>query len=54
MKINARFKKEAVGSDLYTREILEMGEKGGGGKQKKSPGAWQSRADVVPSVEICG
>lgn len=38
MKINARFKKEAVGSDLYTREILEMGEKRGEKSKKKKPG----------------
>lgn len=38
MKINAHCKKEAVGSDGYAREILEMGERGREKKDKPSPG----------------
>lgn len=36
MKINAHCKKEAVGSAVYTREILEIGERGMEEKNKKT------------------
>lgn len=51
MKINAHCKKkETVGSDVHTSEILEMGERG----ENKSPGGWQCRYDVIPGAEIRG
>lgn len=44
-------KKQAVGSDVYTRENLDVGE---GEKIQPSSGGCQSRADVIPSAEIRG